>query len=100
MIGTIVTPMARGQITIPKEIRDKLGIKPGTPLNVTLEVNKIVVQPLKQLLNNMTPGETVKPKLSPVEYVRRLQGIKGVWWTKADDIKLIKLAAKEKRPDW
>jgi len=32
-----------GQITIPKEIREKLGIKKGTPLQVNLAGNTILI---------------------------------------------------------
>lgn len=51
-IGTIVTSMDRGQITIPKAYRDKLGITPKTPLNVTLEGDKIVIRLLKKMLSD------------------------------------------------
>ena len=43
----IVKPGARGQITIPLEIRKKLNIDSKTILNVTLDKNNIVVSPLK-----------------------------------------------------
>ena len=43
MIKTKVS--SRGQIVIPKEIRDKLGIKPGTILNVSIEGKRIVLEP-------------------------------------------------------
>ncbi|HIJ97704.1 TPA: AbrB/MazE/SpoVT family DNA-binding domain-containing protein [archaeon] len=38
---TIMT--RNGQITIPKEIREKLGIKKGTPLQVNLAGNTILI---------------------------------------------------------
>jgi AbrB family looped-hinge helix DNA binding protein len=40
-----VKASSKGQIVIPKEIREKLGIRPGSILNVTLEGNKIVIEP-------------------------------------------------------
>ncbi len=40
---------AHGQITIPKEIRDKLSITPETKLKIYLEDNKIVVEPVSPL---------------------------------------------------
>lgn len=36
---------SKGQVVIPKEIRDKLGIKPGTILNVSIEGKRIVLEP-------------------------------------------------------
>jgi len=35
---------ARGQITIPKEIREKLGIKKGNMVSFRIEGNKIIIQ--------------------------------------------------------
>ncbi len=38
-----------GQITIPKEIRNKLGITPETKLKIYVENDKIVVEPVSPL---------------------------------------------------
>lgn len=76
--------MERGQITIPKKYREKLGIKPETPLNVTLERERIIVEPLRKA----TVGVNVRivlPKLSRKEYLAFLKGYKGGLWTVADD---------------
>lgn len=35
----------RGQITLPKELREKLAIKPGTPLVVEEDGGKVVLRP-------------------------------------------------------
>ena len=43
MIKTKVS--SKGQVVIPKEVRDKLGIKPGTILNVSIEGKRIVLEP-------------------------------------------------------
>jgi len=40
------TVSAKGQIIIPKEIRDKLGLLPSTLMNITLEGGKIIIVPL------------------------------------------------------
>ncbi|MBN2444216.1 MAG: AbrB/MazE/SpoVT family DNA-binding domain-containing protein [Spirochaetales bacterium] len=32
----------KGQITIPKDIRDKMGIKPGTILEIDIQEGKII----------------------------------------------------------
>ena len=37
---------AKGQIIMPKEIRDKLGIKPGTALSVKLVDDHVEIRPL------------------------------------------------------
>lgn len=36
---------SKGQVVIPKDVREKLGIKPGTVLNVRVERNRIVLEP-------------------------------------------------------
>jgi len=99
MIGTIVTPMERGQITLPKEYRDKLGITPKTHINVTLEEDKIVLTPLNRVIDNLS-SYVIKPKVSRKEYVKILKKIKGVYWTKSDDLALKRMRAKEKKWDW
>lgn len=60
-IGTIVTPMERGQITIPKAYREKLGITPKTLLNVTLEGDKIVIRLLEKMLSDASLHLRKKP---------------------------------------
>ena len=102
MIGTIVTPMARGQITIPKEYRDKLGITPDTPLNVTLEDDRIVVRPLEKMMADESPY-VIKPKYSREEYLKILKKYSKstlVLWTKEDDKTREEMRKKEKFWDW
>ncbi|WP_202320204.1 AbrB/MazE/SpoVT family DNA-binding domain-containing protein [Archaeoglobus neptunius] len=40
-----VKTSVKGQIVIPKEIRDALGIKPGSILNIRVEDKKIIIEP-------------------------------------------------------
>ena len=40
-----VKTSSKGQIVIPKEIRDALGIKPGSILNIYVEGKKIILEP-------------------------------------------------------
>ena len=42
----IVKTYAKGQIVIPKEIRDVLGIKPGKQLSIKLVRNHVEIRPL------------------------------------------------------
>lgn len=41
-----VKTSSKGQIVIPKEIRDALGIKPGSILNIRLENKRIILEPV------------------------------------------------------
>jgi AbrB family looped-hinge helix DNA binding protein len=48
------------QITIPKNIRKALGINIGDTLKIKIEGNKIILEPIKPIINN------------PVEYLSSL----------------------------
>lgn len=104
-IGTIVTPMTRGQITLPKVYRDALGITSATPLNITLEEDKIVVRPLEKMMADKSPF-VIKPKVTKEEYTKILIKINqymkkhGPLWTKEDDLAREKMRKKEKFWNW
>ena len=42
----LVKTLGKGQIVIPKDIRDQMGIKNGTRLIIQIEANKITLKPL------------------------------------------------------
>jgi len=44
-----VKPTVRGQITIPQDVRNELGITPNTKLKIYIENNKILVEPVSYL---------------------------------------------------
>lgn len=43
-----VKTSSKGQVVIPVEIREKLGIKPGQMVNLTLDGEKVVITPLPE----------------------------------------------------
>ena len=45
MLATKIS--SKGQIVVPKEVREKLKIRPGTFFNVYLEKDNIVLTPMK-----------------------------------------------------
>ncbi|MDO8573178.1 MAG: AbrB/MazE/SpoVT family DNA-binding domain-containing protein [Candidatus Daviesbacteria bacterium] len=51
-IGTIVTPNIKGQIVIPKKIRDGLNITKNTPLNIRVVDNGIHIHPIAEVITN------------------------------------------------
>lgn len=105
MNSVILTPMERGQITLPKKFRDKLGITSHTPLDVTLEEDKIVVKPLVKILRNVKKINpyVIKPKYSRKEYLKILEEFTKsnlVLWTKEDDKARQEMRKKERSIDW
>ena len=58
---------SKGQIVIPKDIRDALRLKPGETLSVTREGRRIILEPLS------APRETI----SYAEFKRRVPAYSG-----------------------
>ncbi|MBW1716369.1 MAG: AbrB/MazE/SpoVT family DNA-binding domain-containing protein, partial [Deltaproteobacteria bacterium] len=46
MLSTKIS--SKGQVVVPKEIRTKLKIKPGTFFHVQIEKNNIILAPMKK----------------------------------------------------
>lgn len=100
-VGNIVEPNAKGQIVIPKRIRDELGIDPGTPLNMVVRDNSIYLYPVTDIT---TKGEA---EISHSRLLAALERTRGIW---ADDKdfdrrqkirRKIELAAtKERKKSW
>jgi AbrB family looped-hinge helix DNA binding protein len=53
----------KGQVTIPKEMRNKLGIEEGAILEVATEDDKIILKPLPPLEIREPVGEEEQKKL-------------------------------------
>ena len=102
MNSVILTPMERGQITLPKAYREKLGITPKTALNVTLQDDKIVVQPLVRVLSDRSPL-VIKAKYTRKQHLAILKKFaksKTILWTDEDDIAREAMRKKEKYLNW
>lgn len=52
----ITTVSTKGQFVIPAEMRDQLGIGPGTRIAVTLQGTRIVLEPVSEKLVEETRG--------------------------------------------
>ncbi len=68
---------SKGQITIPKEIRDKLNLKPGDRIIVEAREHAAIVRPLKKPSESMRGiGKRTKQKLgniTAVELTRKMR---------------------------
>ena len=56
MSNRITMVSTKGQFVIPVDIRESLGISPGTRISVTLEGTKIVLEPVSEEMVNQTRG--------------------------------------------
>jgi len=74
-IGIISKPNQKGQIVIPKSIREKLSIDENTPLNIVVKDNGFFVYPV-----DIQPK--LKTKIEKEIYLKILRKNQGSW---ADD---------------
>jgi antitoxin PrlF len=70
------TVSEKGQITIPKKIRDVLGIRPGTVLNVSATGGRLVAikQERQDPFNKWRGKGRLPGGLSVDEYLERVRG--------------------------
>ncbi|OFZ66402.1 MAG: AbrB family transcriptional regulator [Betaproteobacteria bacterium RBG_16_56_24] len=66
MITTDATLTSKGQTTIPKEIRDELGMKPGDRMTFTLMPDATVVMRVKNKSISDLAGTLYKKGRKPV----------------------------------
>jgi AbrB family looped-hinge helix DNA binding protein len=69
-VGFIITPNQKGQVVIPKKVREALNIKPNTPLNILIKGQGIYMYPVKGVL---TPLEAES------SYLELLKVTQGAW---------------------
>lgn len=69
-ISSFTTPNDKGQIVIPKEIREALHIDSYVTLNITLAGNGIYIYPVEEFLTK-ADGES--------SYLKLLEKTKGTW---------------------
>lgn len=53
MLKADATVTSKGQVTIPKEIRDRLGIDPGQELEFSVEDDTITVRPKRPAMERL-----------------------------------------------
>lgn len=54
---TVTSLSTKGQIVIPKSIRETLGLRPGTKMIVELEDGKVILKPVKEGVANRLYGK-------------------------------------------
>lgn len=92
-IGTITQPNQKGQIVIPKQMREKLKITHSSMLNLILRENVIYIYPIEEVITK------TNREISYLELLKKTQGS----WSKENWVGLrkkrrkIELGASTKR---
>lgn len=98
-----LTLAERGQIVIPKEARDALGLKPGARLQLHIEGGRLVIEKKAQLDLSKWIGHAVDDGLSTNQALAELRG-RPVPWQAGDAItvavktKPVKAAISKTKP--
>jgi AbrB family looped-hinge helix DNA binding protein len=71
MEGSLATITAKGQVTIPAEIRKALGLKPGNKVSFVLEQGEVKLEPSSSPLR--AGFGAVKPRKKPEDF-KELRG--------------------------
>ncbi len=74
-----ITLAARGQIVIPKEARDALGLKPGARLQLRVEGGRLLIEKRVQLDLTRWIGKAVADGLSTEQALTELRGRPVPW---------------------
>ena len=53
----------KGQVTIPKAVRDAVGLKPGTDVQISVEDGEVVLRKVARDVGKLTRGEKLVAKL-------------------------------------
>lgn len=74
-----VTLAARGQVVIPKEARDALGLKPGARLRVRVEGGRLLLEKRVELDLSRWVGKAVDDGLSTEQALADIRGRPVPW---------------------
>ncbi|CAB3391274.1 AbrB/MazE/SpoVT family DNA-binding domain-containing protein [Kyrpidia spormannii] len=85
----IVHPTERGQVTIPKNIREALHISADTPLVIRQEGTRIIIEPLSGLdrLTRKLEQEAKIRGISPEDLVAEVERVRQEFFDKRTDVK-------------
>lgn len=89
-----IKPFSKGQITLPKDYREYLGIDENSWLRIALENSQILIEPIEK----EGQRRTIKPKVDRKRYLKILSKIQGKWFgeKEVEEIKEVR-AEIEKR---
>ena len=87
-VGYITEPNSKGQIVIPKKIRDDLKIDENTPLNLNIVGDGIWIHPIQEVI--ITPKSTYSRKA----LLEALDKTRGIWASDLDFDKRTRIRRK------
>lgn len=92
-VGNIVKPNTKGQIVIPKKIREALGIRENVPLNLVVNGEGIYLHPIKEVNQDLETTDS---------FIQILKKTQGSWarddWPKTEKRgRRIELEASKRR---
>ena len=82
-----ITLAERGQIVIPKEARDALGLKPGARLQLRVQGGQLLIEKKVQLDLSRWVGRAVDDGLSTQEALSELRGRPVPWQARDGEVK-------------
>lgn len=96
-IGVFTKPNNKGQIVIPKHIRDSLGMIEGQPLQIVVSGTGVYIKPVREVITGSSSKDL---------YLKILEQTKGTWaeddWeeTEKRSRAIETEAAKKSRKKW
>lgn len=75
-----IKPFSKGQITLPKDYREYLGIDEDSWLKVSLKGEKILLQPVE----DFDELRRIEPEFNKEVYLRSILKIKGDWFNEKE----------------
>ena len=89
------TVAERGQITLPKEARDKLGLSPGTKLEVEIKNGQLLLRKKVSLQMSKWVGKFSTNERSTDEVMEELRGRPFPWTGSTEDKRIANLPQDE-----
>lgn len=97
-VGKITKATEKGQIVIPKEYRDILHVREGTPLHISLKGHGVYIQPVAGIIHQEERDDSYlkileKTKGSLAKYAREIDA-------EMRERRKVELAASKRRKSW
>lgn len=99
-VGYIAEPNSKGQVVIPKKIRDELNIDENTPLNFSVMAGGIWIHPVKEIITDKELKDSHNLYLEVLEKTRGILAGKPYYKNEKARRKLALKASREREKAW